>query len=50
MRKNRRGSYVHPIVRAQREQEQADQIQRTVDAVEHFNYLKKKYGPRKLVH
>lgn len=49
MRKNRRGVHVHPIVRAEREQEQAAQIQRKVEAVEHFNYLKKKFGPRKPV-
>ena len=49
MRNNRRGVHVHPIIRSQREQEQADQIQRTVENVEHFNYLKAKFGPRKPV-
>lgn len=46
MKKDNRGKWENPLKKAIREQEQADQILRSVQAAEHYNYLKKKFGPR----
>ena len=42
----RREKYVPQKEQAVREQEQADRILRTVEATEHYLYLKRKFGPR----
>ena len=47
MKDNNRGKWENPVKRAVREQEEADRIRRAVEAAEHYNYLVKKYGPRK---
>lgn len=44
----KRGQYVPPQALAEREQVQAERIAATVDRVEHFLYLKAKFGPRKV--
>lgn len=46
-RKDRRGKHMPPHVRAVLEQEQAERIVATVERVEHYLMLKKKFGPRK---
>lgn len=43
---NNRGKWENPFNKAVKEQEQAEQIMRAVESAEHYNYLKKKFGPR----
>lgn len=42
----KRGQHVPQAEQALREQAQADKILRTVEATEHYLYLKRKFGPR----
>ena len=42
----KRGQHVPQREQAAQEQLQGDQILRTVERVEHYLYLKKKFGPR----
>lgn len=42
----RQGQWVPPQALAEREQQQADRVRDTVERVEHYLYLKKKFGPR----
>lgn len=42
----RRGMHTPLRERAVQEQQQADQILAIVERVEHFNYLKAKFGPK----
>jgi len=42
----KREKYVPQNEQAVREQAQADKILRTVEATEHYLYLKRKFGPR----
>ena len=46
MKDNNRGKWEYPLDRALREQQQSDQILKAVQAAEHYNYLRKKYGPK----
>ena len=42
----KRGKHVPQREQAAQEQQQADQILATVERVEHYLYLKRKFGPR----
>jgi hypothetical protein len=42
----KRGQHVPQSEQAVREQAQVDRILRSVEAAEHYLYLKKKFGPR----
>lgn len=42
----RRGQHVPPQALAEREQMQAEHVAATVERVEHYLMLKKKFGPR----
>jgi hypothetical protein len=43
----RRGKHVPQREQAEREQVQARQVERAVEAAEHYRYLKQKFGPRR---
>jgi len=45
-RRGRRGTHTPQREQAVQEQLQADKILATVERVEHFNYLKAKFGPK----
>ena len=45
-RRGKRGAYVPQHEQAVREQLQAAQILATVERIEHFNYLKAKFGSK----
>lgn len=44
----RQGQWVPPQALAEREQVQAERVIATVERVEHYLYLKRKFGPRKV--
>ena len=46
IRRSKRGAHTPQREQAVQEQLQADKILATVERVEHFNYLKAKFGPK----